>query len=116
MNSITRFFRKIPRLAAIVFFLIWQYFAAAIELRRASGSEKEMQRAIARRTRLWAGGLLKILGITCETAGDLSAVRENGGLLISNHQSYLDILVHAAAAGMRFAPNAGIRSWPFFGR
>ena len=116
MNSIARFFRKIPRLAAIVFFLIWQYVAAVIELRRASGSDRELRQAIARRTRLWADGLLKILGITCETEGDLTAVREKGGLLISNHQSYLDILVHAAAAGMRFAPNAGIRSWPFLGR
>ncbi len=70
---------------------------------------------VVNQTRNWAQGLLRILDLDVSVEGEGVIVPENGGLVISNHQSYLDILVHAAAGGMCFTPNSGIRKWFFFG-
>ena len=38
-----------------------------------------------------------------------------GGLIVSNHTGYVDILVHAAVLPIRFASKSSIRSWPLLG-
>ena len=38
-----------------------------------------------------------------------------GGLIVGNHQGYLDIVAHASIFRIRFAPKKEIRSWPFLG-
>jgi 1-acyl-sn-glycerol-3-phosphate acyltransferase len=37
------------------------------------------------------------------------------GLIVSNHLSYLDILLHAAAGPRIFVSKSEVRSWPLFG-
>lgn len=37
------------------------------------------------------------------------------GLIVSNHLSYLDILLHAAAGPRIFVAKADVRAWPIFG-
>ena len=39
----------------------------------------------------------------------------SGGLIVANHQSYLDILVLASTFRIRFAPKAEMRRWPLIG-
>lgn len=55
--------------------------------------------------------LLPKLGVTYEVGGDVPA----SGLIVSNHLSYLDILVFSAATGCSFVSKAEVRSWPLFG-
>ena len=50
----------------------------------------------------WSRVMLKILKIRVCVHGDLNAYRKNGGLIVSNHMGYMDIIVHASLAGMRF--------------
>lgn len=61
----------------------------------------------------WACSLvLRSLGIHCEVEGRPPA----GGLVVSNHLSYLDILILSAAMPCFFVAKAEIRNWPYFGR
>lgn len=61
----------------------------------------------------WARGILRILKIRVIRHGEFP--EEKGVLLVSNHQSYVDILVHASLTGVRFAPKKEIRKWFLLG-
>lgn len=65
------------------------------------------------KVQIWGRGLLRIFNIRLHVHGDLSAY--DGGLVVSNHMGYIDIFVHAAVFGLRFAPKKEIRSWPVLG-
>jgi lyso-ornithine lipid O-acyltransferase len=45
----------------------------------------------------------------------IAAAGEDTGLLVSNHLSYLDIMVYAAARPLRFVAKSEIRRWPLVG-
>jgi 1-acyl-sn-glycerol-3-phosphate acyltransferase len=55
--------------------------------------------------------VLRCLSISLKTEGRLPS----SGLIVSNHLSYLDILLHAAAGPRIFVSKAEVRSWPIFG-
>jgi lyso-ornithine lipid O-acyltransferase len=55
--------------------------------------------------------VLRRLSISLTTEGPLPT----SGLIVSNHLSYLDILVHAASGPRVFVSKAEVRSWPLFG-
>ncbi len=59
----------------------------------------------------YCGRLLPHLGVRWDTAGTLPST----GLIVSNHLSYLDILIYSAAVGCSFVSKAEVRSWPLFG-
>jgi 1-acyl-sn-glycerol-3-phosphate acyltransferase len=63
--------------------------------------------------RIWGSGIARIIGLDVRIHGDPNRV--HGGIIISNHQSYLDIIVHASVFPIRFAPKAEIATWPFLG-
>ncbi len=67
-----------------------------------------------RHAREWARGSLERINLEIEVHGDPGEFP--GGLLVSNHQGYLDIPVHAAIFPIRFAPKAEMRNWPILGR
>lgn len=55
--------------------------------------------------------VLRRLSISLTTEGP----SPRAGLIVSNHLSYLDILVHAAAGPRIFVAKSEVRSWPLFG-
>lgn len=68
----------------------------------------------ARRARIlqkWSGRLLRGMDIRITVEGDSPAP----GLIVSNHLSYLDILVFAAVAGSTFVAKREVKSWPAIG-
>ena len=65
-------------------------------------------------THIWAKGIAKILGIKLEIEGDTHSYKNK--LIIANHSSYLDIIVHAALFPIRFTPKNDIRKWPILGQ
>ena len=115
MYCLLRGFRRYWRLHAIVYYLLSQIVVVLWQRRKMPSDPAAAARMVVEQTRNWARGLIRILGIEIAVEGEGTLVPENGGLVISNHQSYLDILVHAAAGGMCFTPNSGIRKWFFFG-
>lgn len=62
---------------------------------------------------VWGRGILRILNVKVEVHGD--ATPSHGALVVSNHLGVLDIIVHSAVFGFRFAPKLDIRSWPLLG-
>lgn len=58
-------------------------------------------------------GILRIIGIRVQSHGELSAVRPL--LLVSNHISYLDVLVLGSQGPIRFTPKSEIADWPLIG-
>lgn len=63
--------------------------------------------------RIWAWGITRILKIDIELEGDPKSF--SGGMIVSNHLGYLDILCEGAVFPIRFAPKVEIRSWPILG-
>jgi 1-acyl-sn-glycerol-3-phosphate acyltransferase len=55
--------------------------------------------------------MLRRMGIAVASEGP----RPHAGLIISNHLSYLDILVHAAIGPRIFVSKSEVRSWPAIG-
>lgn len=58
-------------------------------------------------------GMLRIIGLKLSIDGEPAAARPM--LVVSNHVSYLDILVLGAAMPIRFTPKQEIASWPVIG-
>jgi lyso-ornithine lipid O-acyltransferase len=59
-----------------------------------------------------ARSVLLSLGIHFHVEGQ----RPEFGLVVSNHLSYLDILIYAAAVPCCFVSKIEVRQWPYFGR
>jgi 1-acyl-sn-glycerol-3-phosphate acyltransferase len=59
----------------------------------------------------WSTRLLRGIAVTITVEGDLPAP----GLMVSNHLSYLDIMVFSAVAGTVFVSKHEVRSWPAIG-
>ena len=62
----------------------------------------------------WAQRMLDVLGIALEVHGTPPA--HGPMLLVSNHLSWLDILVMHAARFCRFVSKADVKHWPLIGR
>jgi 1-acyl-sn-glycerol-3-phosphate acyltransferase len=59
----------------------------------------------------WCAFLLRQLSVDLSVKGAMPA----SGLLVSNHLSYLDILVFSALSPCAFVSKKEVRSWPIFG-
>ncbi|HUS19654.1 MAG TPA: lysophospholipid acyltransferase family protein [Terriglobales bacterium] len=59
----------------------------------------------------WCIFALRMLGVRYEVVGDIPAA----GLIVSNHLSYLDIMVFSAVAPMLFVSKKEVRDWPIMG-
>ena len=60
--------------------------------------------------RISSAGILRIIGIRVTVTGTASTIRPL--LLVSNHVSYLDVLVLNACAPVCFTPKSEIAGWP----
>ncbi|UUZ67114.1 1-acyl-sn-glycerol-3-phosphate acyltransferase [Polaromonas sp. P2-4] len=63
------------------------------------------------RVQVWAGEMLRIVGIELEVKG--SAPVRGPVLLVANHISWLDILVMHASRHCRFVSKSDVKGWPF---
>lgn len=110
MSKIRRYFRislKVLKIFAVIAFAAVSYFFAIVLFRR-TGSIA----ARAKWMRLQALGFLWALGVEPDFAGKPPAT----GVLVSNHVSYLDIIVHAAQMPLVFISKAEVARWPVFGQ
>ncbi len=70
-------------------------------------------RRAARNTRFCSRLLLWALEVEVKVDGPVPEFR--GGLVVSNHLGYLDILAHGSILPLRFAAKSDIRCWPLLG-
>jgi len=71
--------------------------------------------ARSRRIARWSRRLLAILRVQIRVRGDEPAVPVQGGLLVSNHVSWLDIYALQSVVPVRFISKAEVRNWPVIG-
>ena len=64
-------------------------------------------------TRTWCSMAWWMLGGRVEVSGEPPPT--GGGMIVSNHMSYLDIMLHGSLFGMRFSPKVEMQKWPIVG-
>jgi 1-acyl-sn-glycerol-3-phosphate acyltransferase len=67
----------------------------------------------ARLPRLWHRAALRAIGVRVEVKGKLGERRPL--LVVSNHSSWLDILVIGSVADVTYVAKADVKDWPVFG-
>jgi hypothetical protein len=104
----------VRRLNAVVrlFRLVGHLFSGLRTLRRDFGGLTDEERQ--ERVQQWSAYALEVLGVELEVRG--SAPVLGPVLVVSNHVSWLDILVINAARPCRFVSKADVKSWPLLGR
>ncbi len=76
---------------------------------------KNPQRALSMLTTIWAKVMVWIVTIKVILKGDRSIGNEVPYLIISNHQSYLDIIIIASKIQTLFVAKMDVQSWPILG-
>ncbi|MGD2279072.1 MAG: lysophospholipid acyltransferase family protein [Candidatus Omnitrophota bacterium] len=103
------FLRRIYRIAAIA---VWTFalilMSVPYRFRGWQGRKK-----ISYLLRLWAKGMAKIVNLKIHTYGDAHGA--TGGLVVSNHLSYIDIIAHGTVFPPRFTSTTEIAKWPVIG-
>ena len=71
------------------------------------------RRKIAQLLCSWGRCACRIMGLRVRVTGYSGAF--SGGLVVSNHLSWLDILAHASVVALRFTSTTAVAKWPFLG-
>ena len=103
---------SIRRTIRIFLLLLWFPVASTLGIMAGLGGWYGIKR-VTKISRIWGWGISKIIGMKIKVYGDPGKVE--GGLIVANHQSYLDIIAHATVFKIRFAPKVEIASWPLLG-
>lgn len=104
---------SVRALALFALFAFVLPLALGARLLAATGPERAALRCAAGIQRLWARGLLALLGVEFELVG---APPRGAFLIVANHLSYLDVPVLAALFPGRFVAKREIADWPVLGR
>jgi lyso-ornithine lipid O-acyltransferase len=122
----TALLRRLCRLAPCAALML-AFLAGAAVVSFALGRAHARRRVFRWITRLWARGLLAILGVRVRftrsphyknsPAPSLSPSPSlpDAALIVANHQSYLDILALAAYFPAQFVAKSEVRGWPLVG-
>ena len=100
------------RTIRILLLILWMPFTSLLGIIMGFGGWSGIKR-VTIISRLWGWGISKIIGMEIKVHGDPKKVE--GGIIVANHQSYLDVIAHAAVFRIRFAPKVEISSWPVLG-
>ncbi len=91
----------------------WLIIIGTVAMFAGIGKRWKAQRRVAKVSLMWGKGLAWIFGIKTKIIGNPE--KNTGGLVVSNHTGYVDILVHAGVWPIRFAAKSSIKYWPFIG-
>ena len=108
-----RILRRIYRVIALFLWGSW-HGIYSLPIRYLYKEDHSISR-MALQTKYWGGGIVKILGIKTIIHGSPEEYQKTGGLVVANHQSYVDVFLHASIFGLRFTPKKEIKSWPILG-
>lgn len=102
-------FRRLYRIPAII---LWIFLVILLMIPdRFRGWEG--RKRISRFTRLWMRGVARIINLRVHMHGNARGTE--GGLVVSNHLSYVDIIAHGVVFPLRFTATTETAKWPFIG-
>jgi len=104
--------RKTSRLTAIILWttLLWTIWQIGNLVLLPSATAKRKWRSFI--LPAWSGGVLHIMGIRLTVDGPLP---ERPFILVSNHLSYIDILLYLKTVDCCLVSKSDVRSWPLIG-
>lgn len=104
------FILQISRITALI---IWSVLIGLWSVPYQLGGKWKDIRKISRIVRAWNRGAAWIVGLQVTVRGKLPSV--SGGLVVSNHLGYIDILTHGSVLPLRYTPKSDIAKWPVLG-
>ena len=107
INPFRRFLRVTLRFAALGFYISMCLLEYLLNFLIRKTSLRQRPYALHR----WSGRLLPWLGVSTRCEG----IPPAGGLVVSNHVSYLDILVFSAVVPCAFVTKKEVKAWPGVG-
>lgn len=107
------FFETILFIIRFIIFFIWLFIMGGIAtyfyyFKRGWTSIKILSHC----AQIWAKGNAFIFGLKVEIHGNH---KDHGGLIVSNHVSYMDIFLLGSVFPLRYAPKDDIKNWPILG-
>ena len=106
----TDFFRRLYRITAII---LWSAVIAILSIPGQLTGGWAGTRELSRYAQLWARGIAKIINLRVKISGGIPS--GGGGLVVSNHTGYLDIITHGSVLPLRYTPKTEIAGWPVLG-
>ncbi|MCM8790472.1 MAG: 1-acyl-sn-glycerol-3-phosphate acyltransferase [Candidatus Omnitrophica bacterium] len=104
------FLRRIYRITAL---LVWSTFLALVSIPwQLQGGWRRVSR-ISRFVHYWNKGVARIVNLRVSVHGSIPDAQ--GGLVVSNHLSYIDIVAHGSVLPLRYSPKSEIAHWPLLG-
>lgn len=103
-------FRRTYRLLALV---LWSAAMGVFSLPWQLSRGWRSRKAISRLTMAWNKGVAKIVNLRVSVSG--RTPDGTGGLVVSNHLSYVDIIAHGSVLPLRYSAKADIAKWPVLG-
>ena len=95
-----------------ILFFIWSFIVASYAVLCWVLPKWKSVKALTAASRVWAYGAARIFGLKIKICGSRKSVR---GLVVSNHLSYVDILLLGSIFPLRFAPKSDVAKWPILG-
>lgn len=106
-----RAFTAILKISAII---LWSAYMGIISAPYQFSRRWQNTRKIIKIVQLWNRGISRIIGLRVKVHGDMPKA-SCGGLVVSNHLSYIDILAHGSILPLRYSPKSDIKRWPILG-
>jgi 1-acyl-sn-glycerol-3-phosphate acyltransferase len=102
--------RRLYRIAGLIAWFVFMALASLPwQLARGWGSNRK----ISAFTMAWNKGVAKIVNLRVALSGPVPSGQ--GGLVISNHLGYIDIITHGSIVPSRYSAKADIAKWPLLG-
>lgn len=106
--------RAILAVLKILAIILWSIFTGFVSMPYQFSRRWENTKKILETSRLWSKGISRIIGLKIHIHGKIPR-SSSGGLVVSNHLSYIDILAHGSTLPLRYSPKSDIMNWPVLG-
>lgn len=107
MQALIRWPRLLLRSGVATYWVVWGLWVVRRQFPRLTPPQR------AERISVWSQRMLRAMGVNLRVQGQVLA--QGPVLRVSNHLSWLDILVMNAVAPSRFVSKAEVKQWPLIG-
>ena len=112
ITNMNNMFGPILVIIRFILFFIWSLIIASCAMLCWLLPKWKSIRALTVAAEVWAYGSARIFGLKIKIYGNRKSVH---GLVVSNHLSYVDILLLGSIFPLRFAPKSDVAKWPILG-
>lgn len=108
----SKIFGPVLFIIRFILFFIWSFIVASYAVFCRLLPKWKSIKVLTVAAEVWAYGAARIFGLKVKIYGDRRSVH---GLVVSNHQSHVDIFLLGSIFPLRFAPKSDVAKWPLLG-